>query len=406
MAGFFLSAVIGLLLNIIIIEKYNSATLGYFNQVYALYIFLSQVATWGIHLSVQKYVPQYAESPHALKKIFTSSLFACFLWSLAITIICLSLNKIPGILFNSQEVTQGFIYAIPGLLFFALNKVMLSYINGLRYMKMFAILGTLRFVFMIILLVLLIYLKLPTKYLPLVLSLPELFLFILLFFLSLKNISLTPVHSIIKIAALHFRFGNKAALGHIVLDINSKVDLILLGVFLTDSAVGIYSFAAFVVDGFIQIFFVFRNNINPIITDYYYSKNSDLLSVFIKSSIKNFYKIFIFIGVLFIIFYPSLFLLLKNNEDLWSSYYIFMILSAGCLIGSGFIPFQMIFNQTGKPNIQSKFLFLIFLSNLLLNLGLIPIWGIWGSAIATSLVYVIQVFFLKLLSKKYLNLNI
>jgi len=80
-------------------------------------------------------------------------------------------NKLPGIIFGSEAVTEGFIYAIPGLLFFALNKVLLSYLNGMRQMVSFAIFNFLRFALMLILLIIIIQTELQSKYLALLLLL-------------------------------------------------------------------------------------------------------------------------------------------------------------------------------------------------------------------------------------------
>ena len=44
---------------------------------------------------------------------------------------------------------------------------------------------------------------------------------------------------------------------------NTRIDVIMLGFFLDDKSVGIYSFAAFFAEGFLQLIIVIQNNLNP-----------------------------------------------------------------------------------------------------------------------------------------------
>ncbi len=404
--SFTFCALIGLLFNIIIIRFYDSATLGYFNQVYAIFIFLSQVSTWGLHLSVQKYVPQFKDFEPHVSLILTSSLLTTFLFSSLITLMVLLLNKIPGIIFNSTAISEGFIYAVPGLVFFSLNKVLLSYLNGMRQMISFAFFNFLRFALMLALILVIVSRGLPSKYLTLLFTIPELILFVILLGGNFHSLGYSSIRRLVQLSRIQFRFGNRAALGHIVLDLNSKADIILLGIFLPDKSVGIYSFAAFIVDGMLQLFFVFRTNINPIITETFYRQGRNALQQLIRNTIPRFYKIFIVIGISAILLYPFLLKFFEITEHFWMNIAVFSILTCGCLISSGYIPFQMIFNQTGKPRTQSAFLFYIFIVNICLNLLLIPIFGIIGSAIATSIVFVIQMALLKRMVMKVIHISI
>jgi O-antigen/teichoic acid export membrane protein len=66
----------------------------------------------------------------------------------------------------------------------------------------------------------------------------------------------------------------------------------------------------------------------------------------------------------------------------------------------------MLLSQTGFPGSQTIFFFLIFATNLLLNLAFIPIFGIYGAAIATSIASVLQVFYLKFFAAKIIKIKI
>ena len=57
-SAFALSALLGVLVNLLIVRFYDPAALGVFNLVYASYILLSQLAVGGVHLAIQAFVPR------------------------------------------------------------------------------------------------------------------------------------------------------------------------------------------------------------------------------------------------------------------------------------------------------------------------------------------------------------
>ena len=142
--------VMGVLMNTIIIHYHNTETLGVFNQIYAGYILLSQLAVGGVHLSIQKYIPEFIEKKKQINIILTTSLLLSTLTSVVVMGIAFLLKELPGQILNSEGVKEGFWYIIPGLLFFSYNKVLISFHNGARRMKLYAFFQLLRFIFIVI----------------------------------------------------------------------------------------------------------------------------------------------------------------------------------------------------------------------------------------------------------------
>jgi O-antigen/teichoic acid export membrane protein len=65
--------------------------------------------------------------------------------------------------------------------------------------------------------------------------------------------------------------------GGMLSDLNTRVDIILLGYFVNDASVGIYSFAAVFAEGFGQISYVVKQNLDPIIGRFTAAKSIDKL---------------------------------------------------------------------------------------------------------------------------------
>ena len=49
-----------------------------------------------------------------------------------------------------------------------------------------------------------------------------------------------------------------------LIELNTRVDIIMIGIFMSDEKVGIYSFAALFAEGFYQLLIVLQNIMNPI----------------------------------------------------------------------------------------------------------------------------------------------
>ena len=194
--------------------------------------------------------------------------------------------------------------------------------------------------------------------------------------------------------------------GAFFVDINTRIDVLILGIFTTDKWVGIYSFAAMIIDGFNQLPMVFCKIINPIITHYKYNKGIDELKCMVLKARNLFYKYLSPLGVLGVMVYPLLILVLKLNPDYSKGWLPFVILMLGNLLGIGYAPFLMILNQTGFPGFQSLLYFLIFISNFLLNLLLVPLLGILGAAIATGTSFICLPLYIKILTIKSLKIRI
>jgi O-antigen/teichoic acid export membrane protein len=184
-------------------------------------------------------------------------------------------------------------------------------------------------------------------------------------------------------------------LGNFLLDVNTKVDVFILGIFLTDSQVGIYSFASTFAEGFMQLPVLLRNNINPILAKLSVKRNLKLTEKIINNSKTKFLKMIGGIGILAILMFPLVFIVFAIEEHRFDTWLIFSILVLFVSISSGYQPFLMLFNQFGHPWQQTKFIFVLFLSNVLLVLMLVPIMGIYGAALGTGLSFIVQMYYQK-----------
>ncbi|MCG8606222.1 oligosaccharide flippase family protein, partial [bacterium] len=294
-ASFGVMGIAGVLLNIMIAKFYGASVLGVFNQVYAIFILLSQLAVGGIHLSVLKAVSQFAGNSD-VNTIVSGAIFLTAVTSTMIAGISWFLAGPFGTLLDSENVRIGVLCITPGLVFFSLNKVYLGFHNACRRMKCYAVLNATRFLLPFLFIILLIGFSVNGKIVTIIFSLSEVTLFLILAVYSTKYLKLAFSREVLEWMRKHFNFGMKALIGNILADLNTRIDVIMLGVFASDRVVGIYSFAAMLADGFNQLPIVFRTNVNPLLTKARYAKGTKKLAEVVSKGKRLSYKFLVPVG--------------------------------------------------------------------------------------------------------------
>jgi len=398
-------AISGLLINILIARYYGAAALGMFNEIYAVYIVASQFAASGIHLSVQKYVPHHEARSREVDQIISSALILVLGFSLVVSIIVYFSRFIFSGLFKSPDISQGIAFIAFGLVGFALNKTLFGALNGFRAMKPFAFFLSLRYFFILIFIIGAIFYGAERAYLPLAFTFAEGSIFIILLLYSFRFYRFVWPSKWGDWPKRHLIFGYHSFLGNVLVDVNTRVDVIILGLLTSQATVGIYSFAAMIAEGFAQLFYTLKNNVNPIISRLSAQKKIAQLEEFIKSGIRLTYLYFGLIAVAGIALYP-LVLKFMGKENFSESWPVFAILIVGMALSAGYQPFQMLLNQSGFPKLYSLLVLIVFMANVFLNFLLIPIFGIYGSALATALVFIFSIFILKIMAERALKIKI
>jgi len=280
------------------------------------------------------------------------------------------------------------------LLFFSLNKVLLAFHNGFRRMKAFAFFQLLRFLMMFLVLLIFYFQGVAATYLSVSLGIAEFTLFVFMAIYSFRMIALKFSRFRFFVwQRIQFRFGMRALLGNVLLDVNTRVDVFILGVMLSDAAVGIYSFASTFAEGFQQLPVLLRNNLNPILTRLHARYNTALTERIIKRMVLQSYKLIGLLAIVAIVGFPLVFVVFNIKDEPWLIWGVFAILVGFCGLTGGYQPLNMLFNQWGAPFKQTQFIAVVFVANLILNLVFVPIFGILGSALGTGISYLVQLIY-------------
>ncbi len=406
LTSFTLMGITGITLNLGIMRYYGPQALGIFNQVFAIYIVLSQFAVLGVWLSVLKHTAEFADDFETQSTCIVAALFLAASLAFMTTIIGYLAAKPFGRFFDSKAVSQGWLVVLPGFWCFSLNKVLMAILNGNRDMRAFALTQISRYSMMILALAICIYIRVDETYLPLIMSWPEGILFTGLLLYSRRYFKLMPIRQWSIWLKTHLWFGLKSFLSGTMSELNTRVDVIMLGYFTTDANVGIYSMAAMIAEGISQLSLVLKNNLNPLLTRYGTSGELQELKKIIKKSVRGFYFVMAGILILATALFPVIINFLAGARNYQQSWGTFAILAAGIGLSAGYLPVNMLLVQLGYPGMHTLLKAAVVLTNLVLNVALIPIYGIYGAATATAMTYICSIFYLKYLMKKSVGIAI
>jgi O-antigen/teichoic acid export membrane protein len=249
-------------------------------------------------------------------------------------------------------------------------------------------------------------LQLPGHMIAVILPVAEGGVFILLFISLLPEIIHGFSSSLNCWVRKHVEFGLRACGGHILLDMNTRVDVLFLGFFFTDQLVGIYSMAAIFAEACYQLPLVLRTVYNPEVVRLLTQKRIDELKILVSHSRKFAWAGTTIMAVVCVIFMLYVLPLITGHSDYTDGIKYFLVIMAGMLIAAGYVPVGLMLVNAGFPGRQSFMIMILVLTNIIGNAILIPLVGSVGAALATAMTYVLSVLLLKIFVNQYLEFSL
>ena len=297
---------------------------------------------------------------------------------------------------ESPGVAVGMAWAAPGLFFFALNKVLLAATNGLRRMRAFAVLNALRYVLIVGGLLVALALGFEGQRLGFVFTFAEVLLFACLAVEVGGVLGSLRRGGVASWARTHLVYGAKSAVSGMLLELNARVDVLMIGRFLDDSRVGIYTLASTLAEGVFQLFVVLQNNYNPLIARSL-AEGADrpgparaALHAMIRRGKRLTYAGMSLAAALATVAYPLYLFLMRAPPDSIQGHASFGVLMAGMWVVSGYMPFAQTLLMANRPGWHTGVMVGSVASNVLFNWLLIPRLGITGAAVGTGLALVVS----------------
>lgn len=388
--SFSLQVLLGFLIFTVIYYRKGANELGIFIQSYTFFVLLGQLSVIGINESVL----QKISSKNKEKNIFLNAFISVIFFLILFCIILYNFFPLIVGFFKSEELFYSNSYLYLAIFFFGLNKLAFSYFIANKKLNYFAFLNFLRPFNLSLLIIFNIFYIEAINYSFLFL-LAETFLFIISYLIIIKIEKLNELKISFLNIINHYKFGLKVFINSFLNESFIRIDILIVGLLLSDREVGIYGLAALFLEGVYQFAIVIRNIINPEIGYLYSAKNYRAIVKLSKKYSLICLLIIVSISSLVILSFDYL-LIFVNEFELSSAKGILIILLFGLSFYALIIPLENLLFQANQPIYQSIYMLLMTTLNIILNIIFIQQYGLIGAAIATSLTYISSIFLFNL----------
>jgi O-antigen/teichoic acid export membrane protein len=200
-------------------------------------------------------------------------------------------------------------------------------------------------------------------------------------------------------------FGAKSAFSGVLLELNAKVDVWMIGMAMSDAAVGVYTYAAMLAEGLYQLVVVLQNVYNPILARHLARGERDAVHEVVRRGRWRAALGIAAAGAIAVAAFPIALSMVGARPEFSGAHVPFAILAGGIALASGYLPFGQILLMGGQPGTHTAWMALTVLVNVAGNAVWIPRFGLVGAAIATATSMVASVVLLRALARAKLGVS-
>jgi O-antigen/teichoic acid export membrane protein len=379
-----LLAVVGLGLKVLIAAWWGEGALGAFNLVTFAMMSIAILGAGGLQYAVLRTVAEAPEDRDRVAAVVVGALVPNVVLAVLATGLFVALRGPIGELLDSPAVAEGIVWAAPGLFCLSINKVLLGVVNGLRRMRAFAMYTSLRYVLIAVGLGLARALDLSGEHLPAIWSFCEAALMLVLFVELMTTVSLSRARGWLSYAKLQLAYGARGVLSTLAYEVNSKLDLWMLGIAMSDEQVGVYAMASALFEGAMQLPIILQNNLNPMMARQLADGKPGDVELLARSTRRWFVPALVVACVAGALIYPYLIPWITGRESFADGAIPFAILMGGVAVGARWLPFNQLLLMGARPGWHTFYMVGVVVVTFVLTLVLIPDFGLIGAAISSA----------------------
>jgi O-antigen/teichoic acid export membrane protein len=384
------SSLANLLLRMVLGKDLGPSGLGTYTLVFTIYLFGMQFAAFGFGAALTNYIAAYKNEIYKTKEYISSGVIGSIISGTIIGIL----------LYSSSEFISTNFFHIPEMVallkitaicfpFIAIQKATTGTFNGFRKMNYFAMVNILQNTFIFLISVFLVlFLKMGVRGAVIGFVVPTIVIgvFSLLF---IRESFFLPSRAVLSRVLKEITwFGFYVVLANSVGMINTQIDSLLVGRFMSETDVGYYAIAVIIMQGITLLPSAVQTVTTPAMATYYGNREYSNIKKLVKSTML---KIFV-IELIFLIFltlFGKYIIMILFSEEFAPAYVPMLILSIGYILYAPWMSVGTIFACIGKVNLSFKLNGLCAILNTTLNLLFIPKFGLIGAASATTLSLII-----------------
>ncbi len=398
--------VIGMVLNIIVGNFFRAQGLGLYSMTLTVLLITSIIASLGIHTAVIKYTAQYKKDTNKINQFVSTGFVSMFLSGLCFAGIVFMLSSLLAKIFKMPGLKECLRIIALTFIFFLVNKELLGFLNGLREMKKYAIIESLRYVLILMLTVVFYSLFHTLQSVIFAFPIAESSLFFILFPICRKHFEFN-LTEFGRIAIKLLKFGAPMLFSGMIGQLNSRIDLLLIGYFMLDKDVGVYT-AAFMFARGLTIFpSAVQKVTNPAITEFYYNNSLQKIENLVNIVMKYAFIILSMVAILLSFFFKDIIAIVYPGKVEFANAVLpcQILLLSMIFYGSTSSVGTAVSSSIGRPDIALKVSGITLIINSAFNCILIPKCGIVGAAVATGFSLILCVCIIIFLQKRLLKIR-
>jgi O-antigen/teichoic acid export membrane protein len=395
-----LLGVVGLGLSFAISSWWGPSAFAVFNLVTTAYFALAVVGACGLQYSVLRAVAEQPDDRPRVAAAVVGALVPGVVLAALATAVFVAIRPLIARWLDSPAVGEGMLWAAPGLFCFAVNKLLMAVVNGLRRMRALAIYTSLRYVLIATGLVLARVADIASDHLAAIWTLTEGVLLLVLVGELFATVQLARSAGWTRWVGRHLDYGARGMIATLAYEINTKLDVWMLGVLVADkAAVGVYALAAALNEGVTQLSVVLQNNVNPVLARLLARRELDEIHAMVKRSRRWFVPSLVAVCAAAAAMFPVVIPTLIGDPAFGAGAVPFAILMAGIAIASPYLPFAHVLLMARHPGWHTVLLVCTVAVNAIGTLLLIPRFGLSGAAMSTAGTVVVSALLLRSLAR-------
>jgi stage V sporulation protein B len=374
----------GGIITMLIAAAMGAAALGVFAQLYAVHVIAAQAAVFGVHDSTQKHVAEHAGHGKPDHAVIGGALALVTLMAAAGAALLAAGAAALGAYSGSADVRAGLYLVAPGVLVFAVNKVLFGAINGRGQLRRYALMQLLRAALVLVAAAAIVLPGLPVYAVGGIFTAAELALLPCL--LIAVRPGGMPAGAWRAWARRHLAFGSRGLVNGVLMETHLRVDVLALSYFAPDRAIGIYAFAMLFAEAVYQVPVVIRTVAWPRLVQL--ASRGDRAGT--AHAIRRLSAVAggacALAALAVAMSYPLI--AARFDPAFLQGVAVLQILLVGMTVYAFVVPFDQLLLQSGLPGRQSLLMALYVGINVVLNIVLIPQHGLVGAAAATAMALV------------------
>ncbi len=379
-----IALVSNVLISVILGRFFGVAPFGHYMMTLTIYSVASLFGGIGIPEAIIKYVAQFRGNKYELNILVSCGILNSLFFGAIIGLVLFILSSTLADIFNMIEISELIKITAFSLPFLTVNNSLLGLLIGLKSMKSYALRTIIRSSLLISFTIGIVGSGLGIKGAVLALLLSEVGTLSFLIWAT-KNLFNFNINSdFIKTTKELVKFGSQVFFANAIYIANTYMDTLLVGYFLLDKDVGVYAIALSIAKGLLLVPGSISTVTYPTISEYNSKESYKSIENLINKSIKYSMIILSILGLLIIFLSKDIISFLLNPE-FFPAISPIAILVVGMIFFGSMLSIGSVFSAFGRPDISFKTNMFTTLINLCLNIILIPILGVTGAAISTTI---------------------